>query len=157
VGTELLAVDPPGHDALWVNADQRPRPADRLSAASHLYPARSPRTCAGEVVDDDGGAAGSFHVAKLPHLLEVETADVDRVVLGVVAPADRDDVWGAVLADGRQAAEGDEVVELGEQVVELGFAERTRDVSFRSAELGRRPLLRHAVDVEVDLLVVEGH
>src|SRR5919106_5244964 len=109
----LFAVEPPGHDPLRVNADQRPLSADRLGAAAHLDPARSPGVCAGEVVDDDRGAAGALDVAELLRLFEVEPPDVDRVVLGVVAPADWNDVRSAVLADRRQAGEpalGDEVL-----------------------------------------------
>ena len=51
--------------------------------------------------------------------LELVAADVDRVAHGVVDPGDRDDVRGAVGADGRDPAE----LAAARQVAELGVPE----------------------------------
>ena len=107
--------DSPGADA-----DQRPRGVDRLGLTPHLEHARPPGVDARKVVDHYGSAAGARDVAVLLGVDEVTAADVDRVVLGVVAKAHRHDVRRAVLADGRHPREPT----LPVQVLELELAER---------------------------------
>jgi len=58
---------------------------------------------AGDVVDDDGGAPAASDVAELLRPFEVVAADIDGVEVGVVGPADGDDVRRSVLADGGDA------------------------------------------------------
>jgi hypothetical protein len=56
-------------------------------------------------VDDDRGAPGPLDVVVLLCPLEAVAAHVDRVSVGVVAPADRYDVWDAVGPYCRDPAE----------------------------------------------------
>ena len=63
-----------------------------LGAAADLDRARPPRVGACEVIYDDRRSAGTGDVAELLRVLEVPPSDFDRVVLGVVGPADRDHV-----------------------------------------------------------------
>jgi hypothetical protein len=57
-------------------------------------------------VDHDRRAAAAGDIAELLSLIEVHARDLDHVEVGVVAPhANRDDVRGAVLADGGDAGE----------------------------------------------------
>jgi hypothetical protein len=50
-------------------------------------------------------SSAASNVAELLGLLERAPADVNRVVLAVITPADGDDVWRSVLADGCDAAQ----------------------------------------------------
>src|SRR5215218_9781579 len=112
---------PPGDDPLGVDADQDLRCAERLGSAANFDGPRPPRADAGKVVDDDGCAAGALDVAELLGLLQPMPSDVDRIQLGVVRPADRGDVGGAVGPDGRDPPEPP----LAVQIVKLGLAENT--------------------------------
>src|SRR5436190_21064333 len=120
--------DAPGDDPIRVNPDQRPGSVQCLGAASHLDPARAPGVHAGQVVDDDRGAPGALDVAVLLGALEVAAADLDRVGLRVVAPADRDHVRRSVLADRCEAPEAPVAV----QIFELRVAELAHDSPKRS-------------------------
>src|SRR5438132_13395657 len=59
-------------------------------------PRGRPGVDAPQVIDDDGRPAASLHIAVLLRLLELAPADIDRVLLTVVAPTDRGDVWRPV-------------------------------------------------------------
>src|SRR5918994_874047 len=95
-----LAFDPPRDDSLGMDPDQRPFFVEGLSPSAHLYPTRTPRIGAREIVDHDRRAAAPPSVAELLGPGEVPAADVDRLPLRVVAPADGDDVRCPVLSDG---------------------------------------------------------
>jgi hypothetical protein len=83
---------PPGDDPLGVDTDQDLRGTEGLGSAANLDGPRPPRANAGQIVDDDGCAAGARDVAELLGLLQLMPGDVDRVQLGVVRPTDRGDV-----------------------------------------------------------------
>src|SRR5438445_11681205 len=85
--------DAPRHDAIGMDSDHRLRIGERFGAPADLDAARSPWIDAGQVVDHDGGAPRSPHVAVLLRALELTPADVDGVGLRVVAPPDRRHVW----------------------------------------------------------------
>src|SRR5215213_8238283 len=112
---------PPGDDPLGVDADQDLRGTERLGSAANLDGPRPPRADAGQVVDDDGCPAGALDVAELFGLLQLMPGDVDGVQRGVVRPADRGDVGGAVGPDGRDPPEQP----LAVQILKLGLAEDT--------------------------------
>src|SRR6266498_2464738 len=107
------ALNAPGDDALWVDADHRLWVGDRLGTASDLDPA-GPRVPAARlalggveldhVVDGDRGPPVAGDIAELLRVVEVRAGDVDRIELGVVAPhPDGGDVKCAVLPDGGDA------------------------------------------------------
>ena len=98
---------------------------ERLGPAADLNTANLPRIDALDVVDDDGAAAAALDVAVLLRLLEPAPADADRVALGVVRPADRDDMRRAVPPDGGDASEP----ALAAQLSELAVAESTHAAS----------------------------
>src|SRR5438067_3667808 len=87
-----------------------------LRASADLDHPRLPRRL--YVVDHDARAPGALHVAVLLRLAHPQPADVDRVVLGVVPERRRHDVWLAVAAHRRDAAEA-----LRRHVVDLFSAE----------------------------------
>src|SRR6266571_2380911 len=97
----LIRIRAPGNDSLGVDADQRLRFGDHLSASAYFDRARPERIDAGQVVDDDCGASTAGNITELLRLLKIATADFDGVVRGVVGPhANWDDVRSAVLAHG---------------------------------------------------------
>src|SRR5215211_621085 len=112
--------DPPGDDPLRVDPDPGVRAVGGLRAAADFHPARAPWVGTLQVVDDDRRAPRPLDVPVLLRPREVAASDLDRVVLGVVAQADRDDVGRAVLANGCQTSESP----VAPQVGELRVAER---------------------------------
>src|SRR5215207_5519818 len=111
--------EPPGDDPLGVDADQDLRGTEGLGSAANLDGPRPPGADAGQVVDHDRRPAGALDVAELLGLLQPMPGDVDGVQLGVVRPADRGDVGGAVGPDGRDPPEPPLAVQVGQ----LGLAE----------------------------------
>src|SRR5262249_17152975 len=78
--------EPPRDDALRVNADGRLRFREGLRGAADLDATRPP--WGQHVIDDDGGAAAAGDVPVFLGRCEVVPADVDRVEVRVVCPAD---------------------------------------------------------------------
>src|SRR5207247_2740986 len=105
---------------------------ERLRPAAHLHGARAPRVGARQVVDADGASPAARDVAELLRARERAPADVDRVELRVVRPADRDDVRRPVGADGREAGEAATVAQVGQLGVAEGGAHEARLVIARS-------------------------
>src|SRR5689334_25397020 len=70
------AREPPADDPLRMDADQRRRECDRLSAPADLDPPRPPLVVAADVVDDDRHPPAAPHVAELLRQLELVAADV---------------------------------------------------------------------------------
>src|SRR5689334_8899087 len=100
---EVRILDAPGDDPLGVDPDPRPLTLDRLRAASNLDATRLPRVGADQLVDHDRGPAGAAGILELLRRRQVHAADVDRLVLGVEAPADRHHVRSAVTSDRRDS------------------------------------------------------
>src|SRR4051794_9538301 len=102
---DLLALDPPGDDSLGMDPDQRLISLKGLRPAADLDPTRHPGVRARQVIDHDRRTAAPASIPELLGALEVHAADIDRVVGGVVGPADGDDVRRPVFADRRDPAE----------------------------------------------------
>src|SRR5215218_7052328 len=124
--------EPPGDDPLGVDADQGLGGTEGLGSAANLDGPRPPWAGAGQVVDHDGCPAGALDVAELFGLLQLMPGDVDGVQRGVVRPADRGDVGGAVGPDGRDPPEPPLAVQVGE----LGLAEDTPCLRHQRSLLG---------------------
>src|SRR4051812_35446979 len=96
-----------------MDADQRGRLRDGFGSAADFDSAGLPWVQ--HVVDDHGGAAAAGDVAVLLGGLQAPAADVNAVVVAVVAPADGCDVWGAVGSDGGKPGQS----RLGQQVAQF--------------------------------------
>lgn len=100
--TDDIALDSPGHDPLWTNADQRRGSVQHLGRPANFDAPRLPRRQ--DIVDHDRGTTGFHDIAVFLGPFQAVAADVDRFVFGVVGPTDRRDVWNAVLTDGARRA-----------------------------------------------------
>jgi hypothetical protein len=103
--TWFVVRETPRGDPLGVDADDRVRSSDRFGRSSNLDRSGMPWVRARQVVDDNCCSSTSSNIAELLGLLELAPADVNRVLLAVVAKADGDDMRRPVVADRRDAGQ----------------------------------------------------
>src|SRR5215468_255515 len=109
---------------------------DGFAGAANLDAADLRRLTRHDVVDDEGNRAAGRGVAILLARQHSAAADVDRVVLSVVAETDRAVLQGAVALRGGEASEP-----LGCQIVDLGLGETLR--ASLVVRTGRATKFRH--------------
>src|SRR4029453_19114006 len=95
----------------------------------------------------------TLNVAVLLGRVEVAPADVDRIVLGVVAEADRHDVGSSALTDGGDSRQPSAATG---QVIQLGLAENAHLPLLRSVIVATPDAVEDGIDAAAGICLVGG-